>query len=339
MTSSTDLKSVVLKKVRSLYKVASKAEFLEDVRGGYLSQNFILRNNKTKLFLKRYRFQDVEKVEQIHRVKFFFAKGGIPIILPIQNNQKEYYFEHDGEFYSLFPFVSGKIVARADRSPKAFASAGSTLARIHLLSKNGFPKIIDDYAKGWDKEAFLSVAREIEARIGRVEPKSNFDKLAVRVLQFKKKLVLANNLQYMQLGLENDHLIHGDYHGENIFYDDNDTVRAVFDLEKSEIAPRVFELVRSTDFMCFSNDYDRKNFNDAYAYLSAYATLYPISRDELARGIQMYYLKKAHSLWIEKEHYLKKNFRVDHFLEVELQTLQYYSQNLTEFTEKVTKGL
>ncbi|MDP2684702.1 MAG: phosphotransferase [bacterium] len=327
--------SEVLKNIRKLYSVAEKAKLFAKVENGYLSQNFILQNNDNKLFLKQYRFDDLKKIKEIHQTKFFFANGNIPVILPIQNKKGDFIFEQGKKFYSLFPFVEGRIIQRVGRSRKAFKSAGQMLAKIHTLTKNGHPDIIHNYAKGWKKEEFLSEAKTIKQRIEATLVKTDFDKLALDTLEHKLKLVSENNLRYEKFNLCNDHIIHGDYHGQNIFYDENDEVKYVFDIEKTKISPRVLEIARSMDFMCFSNNYEAKNFEDANTYLAAYNNIYPISKGNLIQGIKAYYLKKAHSLWIEREHYININLRVDCFLEGELLMLKYYSQNFDEFVGKL----
>ncbi|MEK6935269.1 MAG: phosphotransferase, partial [Nanoarchaeota archaeon] len=275
---NTETISEVLEKIQKLYGIAKKVELFEKMRDGYLSQNFILQNGGTKLFLKQYRFDNLEKIKEIHRAKFFFASGNIPVILPIQNNEGDYIFEHAKKYYSLFPFVEGRIIQRTERSRKAFESAGKMLAEIHILSKQGYPDIIHDYVKGWKKEEFLSEAETIKQRIETTSVKTNFDKLALETLQCKIKLVAENNLRYEELNLKNDHIIHGDYHGRNIFYDENDEVKYVFDIEKTTVSPRVLEIVRSMDFMCFSNNYEAKNFEDANFYLAAFNKIYPITK-------------------------------------------------------------
>lgn len=149
------------------------------------------------------------------------------------------------------------------------------------------------------------------------------------------RLVAENNLRYEELNLQNEHIIHGDYHGQNIFYDENEEVKYVFDLEKTGVSPRALEIARSLDFMCFSNNYEKESFEDADAFLSSYNEIYPIDKRELSCGIKAFYIRKARSLWIEREHYINGNRRVDCFLKGELSMLKYYSQNLNEFINKL----
>lgn len=243
----------------------------------------------------------------------------------------KYIFEDDGKFYALFPFVEGNIIRRKDRSPKAFASAGKMLGRIHALSKNGFPGIIDSYHKGWDKQTFLEKAETMKEKIEAIPKKAYFDKLALETLSCKIRLAEENEICYEDLGLGKDHIIHGDYHGQNIFYDNNDEVQNIFDIEKTETSPRTIEIARAIDYMCFSNDYAAKSFDDARIFLSAYNEIYPLGIEELARGVRAYYLGKIHSIWIEEEHYIRENFRVDCFLEGELLMLKYCPKNFNKF--------
>ena len=101
------------------------------------------------------------------------------------------------------------------------------------------------------------------------------------------------------------------------------------------MAPRVFELVRSMDYMCFEGVFEDENFRKAKTYLSAYNSSYSISANELKSGVLMYFLTKAQSFWIENSHYIDESSRVDHFLEIEFKTLLYLKDNLESFIDKL----
>lgn len=325
----------VLDAVRRLYGGCEDIEFVGCVAQGYLSQNAILRNGKTAFFLKQYRMADPERVQEIHRAKFIFAERGIPIILPIPAVSNQSFFECEGRLYALFPFVEGRMIRRSDHSQPALASAGEMLARIHLLSCDAVPQIVREQMRAWDPERFFAGVELIRERLRRIQVPSSFDELALKAIGIKMQIVQQSKTRLEDVGLKNDHLIHGDYHGQNIFFDNADQVKWVFDLEKTELAPRSYELVRSMDFLCFANQYEAQNINDAKTYFRAYTNAYPITLDELLRGVRLYFLKKAHSLWVESEHYLHDNQRVDCFLESEVKMLEYYAEHAEGLIRRV----
>lgn len=324
-----------LEKICSAYEIAEGAILMEEVNEGYLSHNFILKNNRSLLFLKQYRFDDRNKIEEIHRAKFFFHQGGIPIILPFKNREGYTIFENEGKYYALFPFVEGRIIRRRDRSLRAFISAGKMLAKLHALSTKFSLPQIENKEKGWSKEGFLQKAKGIREKIENLPQQTPFDSLVLQSLDHKTRLVKNNEVHYEDFNFQNDHLIHGDYYGGNIFYDENEEVNYVFDIENAKMAPRAMEIARAIDYMCFSNEYGYDSFHAARSFLASYQGIYPLSHEELTRGIVARYLDKAHSLWIEEEHYLKDNYRVDCFLQGELDMLSYYSNNCSSLIEKL----
>lgn len=332
------LKIGILKKIQTRYEAVEDARILKEVSGGVLSRNYILESKNRKFFLKQYHIDSIDKIKEIHTVKFFFANGGIPVVLPIRMRTGDYVFKYENEFYSMFPFVCGKILSYAGRSPKALASAGAMLGKVHSLSKDRCPKIVRNHEKGYSKIRFISELAEVRKKLSGVSRKTKFDKIAQKTLDLKECLARENTAVYEDLRLKNDHIIHGDYHGGNIFFDENNEVIWVFDLEKTEISPRVLELVRSMDFLSFSSGYKKKNFENARTYLSAYRSVYPIEDEEIIRGLKALYLKKVHSLWVKKEHYLNDNNRVDSFLEINLKMLEYYSENLPRLIEILLPG-
>lgn len=309
----------------------SNLEFISKVTEGYLSNNFVIENDGKKYFLKQYRYTDLEKIKEIHRVKFFFSEGGIPVILPLKNRAGDFISPIDGKFYSLFPFIEGRIIRRKGRSDKAFASAGEMLARIHLLSINGIPDITSSYFNFWSKEEFFAELKLVEEAMKIERAEDPFDTPARESMAYKADLAEKNTIFFEDLNLHRDHIIHGDYHGNNLFYDESDAVQWVFDIEKATIAPRSFELARCIDFMCFAGNFEEENFADARVFLSSYSATYPIEKKEVEAGFTAFYLKLVYNLWVEKEHYLDKNNRVDLFLESDLVKLKYYSKHLGEF--------
>lgn len=315
------------KEICLLYDIGKNLKIVSQVKEGYLSQNYILNSDNNHFFLKQYANYTEQQIDEIHHVKKYFADSGIPIILPIETVSGKTYFTLKDKFYALFPFINKKTVDRKDLSKKSLQSLAHMLAKMHLLSKDGYPNIINQYQKFWDSKDFLVTSEIILDKLKHIEPKNDFDRLALKTLKLKMNIVKNNKVTPEDLNIQNNHLVHGDYHEKNVFFDDNGDVEYVFDLEKAGVGIKLFEIIRSMDLICLNGEFSKENIEKAQIYLKSYNDKYPMSRDELHRGINFYYIKKAHSLWVEKEHYINDNMRVDCFLEKEYSMLKYYSKH------------
>ncbi|MFA6301219.1 MAG: phosphotransferase [Candidatus Paceibacterota bacterium] len=322
----------LLEKINKLYGLSVHSP--EKVTKGLLTENHVLTEGDKKYFLKRYRFDSKKEIEEIHLVKKYFASGGIPVILPILNKELNTFFAFENKYFALFPFVEGRQLELDSLTDTAIISLGEMLGKIHLLGKEAKLSITDDFG-AWDKEKVLAKFENITAMIYQQKELSDFDKLALEDLKRRKFLVESNSINFEDLGLKNDHLIQGDYHTGNLFFDDYDHVSSVFDFEKARYAPRVFELVRSLAHIFFQNDFSPGNITKAKLYLNSYLKIYPISRGEIEKGFKIYYLKMLHSSWVQSEHYLKNNYRVDHLLAGNFERIKYLSEHLEELINKL----
>ena len=325
----------LLEKIADLYNLHG-VEFQHKVEEGFLTHNYILSQNKVRYFLKQYsRKTNEARVKEIHDVILFFNEKKIPVILPLKNKTPENFFGFKGIQYALFPFVNELKIKRNDLSNTALKNMGEMLAKIHLQSKAQFPRVKERQDKFSNIKFFIKLAAVLPFIEGDKD-KSIFGKLAYQDAMLKKRIIENNMETIKNIKPFRDHLIHGDYHNGNIFFDQKDNIVNVFDFDKTEIASRVFELIRSMYYMCFEGVFENENFEKAKIYLSAYNNLYPISRSEIRKGVIGYFFNKAQSLWIETYHYIDKNTRVDHFLDYEVKTLVYLEHNLEDFIEKLT---
>ncbi|MDX9739508.1 MAG: phosphotransferase [Candidatus Dojkabacteria bacterium] len=323
-------------KISNLYPITKDIRLVESVKEGYLSQNYILYTSKQKFFLKQYSPKHtLDALKDVHKVKFFFNNGGIPVILPYSNINGETITEENGQYYTIFPFVEGKILTREDISKGVVGSYGNLLAKVHTLSSKGIPFEIESTKGIWNSEKFLSNSMTILKIIEDIKTKNEFDYLAIRVLNKKIDIVKSNRLLPEELELKNDHLLHGDFHEKNVFLNIDGSVKYLFDWEKTCIGPRVFELVRAIDFICLDGEYEEENIECARSFLRAYNDVYPVQKEDFYKGVTSYYIKKAHSLWIETDHYINNSQRVDIFLEREYLMLDYYKENYGALVDKV----
>ncbi len=323
----------LLTKINELYgKIVTNPQ---KVTGGFLSENYFLEEGDKRYFLKKYRFNNAKRIEEVHASKKYFSDGGIPVILPIPLLNGKTYFSYNEGYYALFPFIDGRQVDRGNMNHAEIISLGEMLGRIHLLGK--VAKVAnEDRFKIENKEKTFKKIEDILIEIHNKDTLSNFDKTAVENIELKKQLLLSNTLTFENLNLPCDHLIHGDYLDHNVFFDNQHKVFAVFDFEKTSYSPRTYELFRSMIYGMISDDFSEKSLGDAKIYLDAYVRIYTISKDEIKRGLQLFLLKSIHGFWVESEHYLKNNNRVDEFLFNDLKKIKYLSKNLEKFTKFLT---
>jgi len=318
-----------LESITQLYRL--QLSIVEKITGGFLSENYTLADGSTKYFLKKHRHVDRTQVEEVCQAEQFFAQGGVPVILPVPTLQGDVFFEYEHSYYSLYPFVEGHHIERGRLTESAAITLGSTLGVLHKQGKESTLPIAEQF-NAWDKEKFLSKAAAVEAEIAKENPLSEFGAMVLDNLRLKKQCVLENTVTYDQLGLSNDHLIHGDYFCDNVFFDEYDRLNYVFDFEKTQYAPPMYELFRSF-FVSFLSVPNQENLVLAKKYVNAYLGVYPFPKETVRNSFTAAYLKQIHSIWIEEEHYLKNSTRPDSLLPSQFACNQYYVQNRKEIED------
>ncbi len=336
---------ILLKKINQLFNISPLA-YKGKAKGGFLSDNYILTNKTDKYFLKKYRNSVGNRLPIISETEEFFASKDIPIILPIKTKAGKSYFEINKEYYSLYPFVKARgFDHKKDKLTPAMAqSIASNLALMHKLSEKNKSKLSKERINEWDPKKVLDKAAQLDFRnyinkvthvINKKKTKTDFDKLALNILKLKSSIADSFPKKIKVQGLGKNHVVHGDYHAQNLFFDENDQVTHIFDLEKTETRPRSTELVRSMLIICFNSYFTAKQFKLAKAYLKAYNQIYPINKSEVENSIRFMFYKHVLNLWIEKGHYLNNYKRADILLVGELRFTYYLSKNLNTFIKRL----
>lgn len=325
----------IIKKLQELYPDLEIEESFGKVAGGYLSDNFSIGNNEKKYFLRQYRSQyDRERIESMHRIKKFFLENGIPIIPPIETSEGKTFFELKGRFYALFPFIEEETIEASNLSFGSIRSIGKMLAKIHVLSKDGFPNITEVKTEIFNKEKAIEQGEEFLKIIKEKEKLDDFDRMALRQITYKLEKIRENDTTVEDLSLKSDHLIHGDFHELNLFFANNGEVKFVYDLEKAVIAPRAYEIARSLDYICLTK-FDEDHYIKAKEFIKAYRSIYELSDQELRKGWIFWCLKNVHSFWIEKAHYLENNTRTDVFYPMQDKKLLFYAEKRDEVVSNI----
>ncbi len=73
------------------------------IEDGFLSENYALISGDKKYFLKKYRFDNPDKVKQVHRIKRYFFDNSIPVILPIEQKTVRHLLNMKASTMPFFP--------------------------------------------------------------------------------------------------------------------------------------------------------------------------------------------------------------------------------------------
>ena len=308
---------------------------ISKVDAGFLSDNYRVQTTTDIFFLKGYRKADSQRVAEIHKVKAYFSSHGIPVILPRMTLTQETYFICDGMVFALFPFVKGIHHNRQNISDPVTKEIATLCAKMHQISTN-HPLLISNTFKFWSSNK-LKVADEILEKINLIKEKSDFDILALRNIHLKCELIVKELIPHESLKLEPFILLHGDFQEQNIFFDEQGKVKYVFDFGETKMGLRGQELWRSADYMFLNGNFSDTNINKVILFLKTYNDRNPISKEQLTNAFKVSFLMNIHSFWVESEHYLKNNTKVDHFLEV--RSTVYFAEHKEEFLNRVLQGV
>lgn len=331
----------LLKTIQNLYRFQGVIRFVKVVDQGYLSHNVVLEDDEKRYFLKRYRFDNENRVIETHNAKSFFFERGIPVVMPILSVQEKSFFRYEENFYVLFPFISGFQSTDKNLTDEALRSMGRLLANIHLVGKDSGSLTVESRAFSLDKAYFSKRVSVLRSIIDRQEEKTEYDTLAVQCLDLKTLLVCMYSEQYEDLLLlqGKDHILHGDFHDENVFFDADGNVMHVFDWEKVNRGPRGLDVARSLPLICFWDGFSDAHFHNAGIYLRAYNEMYPMDKEYLRESLMFWNREQAHALWILESHYLRHDHKAGSLLESHMKRLRYWSVHEDEYVERLANML
>lgn len=290
---------------------------VEMITKGFLSENFKVVCENGVFFLKQYRAEiDQARMEDIHKSKDFFAARGIPVVMPIANNQGEFFVSHEDRYFALFPFVGGHTYPDQHCSMQQLRSLARMLAHVHNAGEDAQVGYISKVFEHKNQEDVLLHAQKVIAAIEKEILRTggtDFDRSALRIAQEKQKLIEQWPFQ-VQKALPHI-LVHYDLHAGNVFFDDESRVQHVFDFELVQHEPAAFDVVRTMTIVCMDYGLREEKWDRVHNFLEAYRQVRELSEDDLRVGVVEFIKYRTTSFWVEEEHYLKNNTRVDRFLE------------------------
>jgi len=232
---------------------------------GTINTNLRVETDAGLLFLRINEGKSEDDVWREAAIVAHAAAHGVPTPVPRAAADGIAFASWQGQFVSLFPWVTGRTLARAELTPWHAAAVGTALARLHGASA-GFP----DHRPGRYEPS------EIDARLARISALRRPELApAVAVLEPELARLRAERAADIQTGL-----IHGDLFVDNVLYDDGGALTALIDFEQASWGRLAYDLAVTT--LAFG--YGRDDFRPEIvrALIEAYAAARPVTDAERA---------------------------------------------------------
>jgi len=198
---------------------------------GTINTNLRVETDAEPLFLRINEGKSEDDVWREAAIVAHAAAQGVPTPVPRAASDGLAFARWRGEFISLFPWVAGRTLARAELTPAHAAAVGGALAKLHLASA-GFP----DHAPGRYEPP------EIDARLARIAALGRAE-LAAAVSVLEPELATLRDERRAEIPLG---IIHGDLFVDNVMFDDAGALAALIDFEQASWGRVAYDLAVTT---------------------------------------------------------------------------------------------
>ena len=232
---------------------------------GTINTNLRVETDAGPVFLRINEGKSEDDVGREAAIVAHAAAHGVPTPVPRAAADGASFARWNGEIVSLFPWVAGRTLARAELTPGHAAAVGAALAKLHLAS-DGFS----------DRRPGRYEPAEIDARLARIAALRRPELApALAVLEPELARLRAERGAGIPQGL-----IHGDLFVDNVLYDDGGALTALIDFEQASWGRLAYDLAVTTLAFGFGRDDFRPDV--VRALVDAYAAVRPVTDAERA---------------------------------------------------------
>jgi len=232
---------------------------------GTINTNIRVDTDAQPLFLRINEGKSQGDVEREADIVSWVAERGVGTPEPRRTPAGQPFARWQGELASLFPWVAGRTLSRAELTPAHGAAAGRALAQLHLAG-----------ADHPDRRAGRYEPEEIERRLVTVAALAQPDLApAVAILQPELRALAADRHPALPCGI-----IHGDLFVDNVLFHDDGTLSALLDFEQASWGRWAYDLAVTALAFGFGADDFRADVTRAL--LDAYVAVRPPTPEERA---------------------------------------------------------
>jgi homoserine kinase type II len=220
------------------------------IAAGTINTNVAVETVSRPLFLRINEGKSLEDVEREGAIVAHVAARGVPTPAPLRTPAGEPFLRWGGTFVSVFPWMAGRTLTRAQIGPGHARETGAALARLHAAGAD-FP----DHRPGRYEPD------EIQRRLDGIAGLAGDPVLAdaVKILGPALARLHAERTADLPTGL-----IHGDLFIDNVLYADAGALVALLDFEQASWGRLAYDLAVSVLAFGFGADDFRPDVTRAF---------------------------------------------------------------------------
>jgi homoserine kinase type II len=220
------------------------------IAAGTVNTNIAVELADRRLFLRINEGKTLDDVEREGAIVSHVAARGVPTPSPLRTAAGEPFLRWQDSFVSMFPWVAGKTLTRADISASHAREAGRALAQLHQAGA--------DYG---DHRTGRYEPDEIERRLQRIGREQNDPTLAAAVAVLRPALDRLARERQPDLPLG---LIHGDLFIDNVLYAEGGALAALLDFEQASWGRLAYDVAVSVLAFGYGRDDFRPEVTRAF---------------------------------------------------------------------------
>lgn len=301
--------------------------------GGLSAQNDEVTAESSPLILKNYLDKTEEDVLRIEKITQFLCDHSIPAVPALISNYRESHFTFEKKLFALFPKTSGQILHEPQLTEKSLTAVATLLAQIHKIDIDSL-KISELPNRTFPHKNTQLTIDTVLSSMKRGSLDISYERQVLDLLQTKLE-TLSN---YIPLDFIHSHLqcksfVHGDFHNENIIFDDSLKITRLLDFEESHIGCRVTDVLHFVLIACCSTGFQLSHLEKAQFFVRKYCDIFPLTHEEVVCGIYCALLKDCRSFFIEKKLYETNNLFFIHLVKRDLEKIIYIRERVNELAD------
>lgn len=271
--------------------------------GGLSAQNWLLVTAAGRFVLKRFAPQGCAQHEATARLLEALARAAFPAprcVVPV--GQQSTSLRAGDDAYALHVWRAGEVRHGYAVTTSALQAVARTLAELHRLG----PQLASEVPSlrtlpAPDATAARQTLQLWQARLRDAVLPADAHQAIVCSLAVKRAFLRTTAPEFsISDGREHD-LVHGDFHNENVLFDDADNVSGVVDLETAGLGDGLGDVFTFILLCCCATGLAQPELARANVFVRAYveASGRPLGGGELARGWHQAFFRLATSLFFE----------------------------------------